>query len=161
MANVLIVDNDINICKMMSTKIRFMGHNIQYAMTLYEGTRKTCYGSGLQGLTKIKEVAPDAEAIVVTGTSRYDDAELAISNGSWDYIEKPSTINLMINHLLKILKYKESHFSDRVNFSIKRDGIIGKSAAINASLRETVQAVKTDTNVFINGETGTGKELFA
>lgn len=175
MANVLIVDDDITICKMMATKIRSMGHDVQYALTLDEGMRKSCIGtfdavyldvnlpdgSGLQGLTKIKEVAPDTEIIVITGVGRHDDAELAISNGAWDYIEKPSTINLMINPLIKILQYKESHFSDKSNLSLKRDGIVGSSPAINGSLRETAQAAKTDTNVLITGETGTGKELFA
>lgn len=175
MANVLIIDDDTVICKMMSAKIRSMGHEVQYVQTLEEGLIKSGSGTfdvvyldvylpdgnGLLGLPKIRERAPDTEVIIITGIGKHDDAELAIKNGAWDYIEKPSTVNLMINPLIKILQYKESHPSGKQQFTIKRDGIIGRSPAINTSLHQTAQAAKTETNVLITGETGTGKELFA
>src|SRR6185436_4888373 len=41
------------------------------------------------------------------------------------------------------------------------DEIIGKSAALRAVLREVEQVAVTDAAVLIQGETGTGKELFA
>ncbi len=175
MAKVLIIDDDEGICKMMSLKIKSLGHEAQCALTLEEGITKAgsgifdiAYldvhlpdGSGLQGLPKIRSIAPYTEVIIITGVGDHDDAEMAIRNGAWDYIEKPSTINLMINPLLKILQYKEANASDLAHIAIKRDGIIGSSPALNASLYQAAQAARTATNVLLTGESGTGKELFA
>ena len=44
---------------------------------------------------------------------------------------------------------------------LKREGIIGSSAAMEACMELVAQAAASDASVLITGETGTGKELFA
>jgi two-component system, NtrC family, response regulator len=175
MAKVLIIDDDEGICKMMCAKIKSMGHEAECAQTLSYGLDlagtgifdvvyldvKLPDGNGLHGLLKIRETVPNTEVVIITGIGDHADAELAINNGAWDYIEKPSTINLMINPLVKILQYKKTHASDRSLLNIKRDSIIGNSPAINASLQQAALAARSNANVLITGETGTGKEFFA
>src|ERR1700685_1818999 len=53
------------------------------------------------------------------------------------------------------------HLNDKVAATQARDGIVGNSPAITAVLAQVAVVAPTDSTVLIQGETGTGKELFA
>jgi two-component system, NtrC family, response regulator len=175
MARVLIIDDDQGMCKMLSRKIALMGHEVDCAPTAAEGIDKilkTPYevafldvnlpdGDGIEILPKIKKESPFTEVIVITGRGEHKDAESAIENGAWDYIEKPLSINLMVLPLVRALQYKEATIKTQPQITIKRDGIIGNSPGIKDNLNQVAQVANSDTNVLVTGETGTGKELFA
>lgn len=175
MAKILVIDDDPGMCSMMSRKIKSMGHEIECAQTIKDGLGKikeNIYdvifldvslpdGNGLEILPKIRRITPTTQVIIITGLGDHAGAEQAIKNGAWDYIEKPSTINLMILPMVRALQYKEASLTTEPEFSLKRDGIIGESRGIKESLKQVVQAAKMDINVLLSGPTGTGKELFA
>lgn len=175
MAKILVIDDDPGMCSMMSRKIKSMGHEIECAYTVKEGLGKTGEtifdvifldvslpdGNGLELLPKIRKIAPETQVIIITGLGDHEGAEQAIKNGAWDYIEKPSTINLMILPMVRALQYKEAAHTAEAEIAVKRDGIIGESQGIKESLKQVVQAAGMDINVLLSGQTGTGKELFA
>jgi two-component system, NtrC family, response regulator len=175
MARILIIDDDQGMCKMLSRKIKSMGHEVDCAQTIDESLKMmsaspydVAYldvhlpdGNGLDALPPIRKALPSGEVIIITGLGDHKGAELAIKNGAWDYIEKPSTINLMVLPLLRILQYKEASTMPEERLALKRNGIIGKSQGIKNSLGQVGQVAPSDANVLITGETGTGKELFA
>jgi two-component system NtrC family response regulator len=178
MAKILIIDDDKMICDMLSTIVGRMGHEATYTLTLEEGIRGALSGdfdivfldvrmpdgSGLDALPKIRETLSSPEVIIITGFGDPDGAELAIKNGAWDYIEKPASINMMTLSLVRALQYREEKKA-RSNAGgvtvLKREGIIGSSPQIKASLDLLAQAANSNAGVMITGETGTGKELFA
>lgn len=175
MAKILVIDDDPGMCNMLSRKIKSMGHEIDCAQMIKDGLNKAAAklydvifldvslpdGNGLDALPKIHELSPATQIIIITGLGDHAGAEQAIKNGAWDYIEKPSTINLMILPMVRALQYKEASISAEPEPPLKRDGIIGSSQEIKASLKQVAQAAKLDINVLITGKTGTGKELFA
>lgn len=178
MPNILIIDDDEMMCATLSSLVERKGHHAYSAMTLHDGFARAAEhdidvvfldvqmpdGSGLDALARI-EASPSApEVIIVTGFGDPNGAELAINSGAWDYIEKGFSAKEIVLSLERALQYrheKKQVTRGRKTASLKRDGIIGSSAKLRACLEQVAQATESDATVFITGETGTGKELFA
>ena len=97
----------------------------------------------------------------MTGHGDPDGAELAIRNGAWDYIQKPSALKTIELSLTRALQYQAEKNKRTMHAPLIRGGIVGNSPAINECLDLVSQAAAGNANALIYGETGTGKELFA
>jgi len=175
MAHLLIVDDDVQLCKALSQVVSRMGHEAHSAQTLQQAfalLENQAYqvvildirlpdGNGLEALPRIRESASSPEVIILSGSSDPDGAELAIRSGAWSYITKPPTLNKIQLPVQRAVEYwtkKQSNMQPRL---LKRDQIVGESRAVQHCLEMVAQAAGSDCNVLITGETGTGKELFA
>jgi len=175
MENVLIIDDDKVMCDWIATAVERMGQRSACAHTLGEGLRKAQSesfavifldaqmpdGSGLDIIPKIKATVSAPEIIILTGFGDPDEAERAITNGAWDYIEKPASQEAIKLHLTRVLEYKAEKGTGKPLAALKRKDIIGSSKRLDLSFELLGQAAQSDVNVLITGETGTGKELFA
>jgi two-component system NtrC family response regulator len=175
MAHVLIIDDDEMMCDMLSTMVRQMGHEVTCANTLQDGLEVSSSGdfdvvfldvrmpdgSGLDVLPRIREASSSPEVIIITGFGDPDGAELAIKNGAWDYIEKPSSIKAMTLPLVRALEYRQEKQARKPPIALNREGIVGNNPQMKACIDLVAQAANSDATVLITGETGTGKELFA
>lgn len=178
MAKILIVDDDEMMCSTLSSLVERQGHTASSAVTLKNGIAlaenedfdvvfldvKMPDGNGLEALPKIEASTSSPEVIIVTGFGDPNGAELAIKSGAWDYIEKGFSIKeitLSLERALQYRKEKQDVAQSRKSVPLKRDKIIGNSVALNSCLDMVAQSAESDANVFITGETGTGKELFA
>jgi len=126
---------------------------------------------GIDWLKKILEVQPDIHVIMDTAYGDIDLAVQSMKEGAVDFITKPWDKEKLLvtvhntNNLVKSRKEVESLQSkqkilleDAKNeFTL----MIGREASIKA-IRKTINKVaKTDANLLILGENGTGKELVA
>jgi two-component system, NtrC family, response regulator len=175
MANVLIIDDDKAICDRIGNAVERMGQTPAFAHTLNEGLRKALSesfavifleakmpdGSGLDIIPKIKATLYTPEIIIITGFGDPDEAELAITNGAWDYIEKPASMEAITLHLTRAIDYKNEKGVVKPPPVLKRKDIVGSSQRLDSSFELLSQAAQSDVNVLVTGETGTGKELFA
>ncbi len=175
MANILIIDDDKNLCKMLHHKMGYLDYRASVAHTLADGLKcaaESSYdvvlldvrlpdGSGLAALPKFKSSRQHPDVIIITGEGDQNGAELAIKAGAWDYIEKPLSMSELKLQLARVLQYRREKGATKTSVALKRDELIGTSNRINTCLDLVAQSANSNTNVFITGETGTGKELIA
>jgi two-component system NtrC family response regulator len=160
---------------MLSELIREMGHRPIPAYSITEGMKALSSssfdvvfldvrlpdGNGLNAIPNIRKSRSNPEIIIMTAFGDPGGAELAIRCGVWDYIEKPSSIHMIMLPLARALQYREASRATGKNSALKRNGIIGSSSAMMVSFDLLAKAAQANTTVLITGETGTGKELFA
>ncbi|MEE4242727.1 MAG: sigma-54 dependent transcriptional regulator [Desulfopila sp.] len=176
MPKMLVVDDDVTLATMLVKQMSAQGHSAEMAWTLTEGLAKAAAapfdiilldvqlpdGNGLEHLPQFKTTPSLPEVIIITGHGEADGAEKAIVSGAWSYIEKPHVIRELHLHLTRALQYRREKLKvNEVPVSLKRDKIIGNSAALNKCLDQLARAAACDVSVLITGESGTGKELFA
>ncbi|NWJ49468.1 MAG: sigma-54-dependent Fis family transcriptional regulator [Bacteroidetes bacterium] len=126
---------------------------------------------GLYWLKEIKKQFPEVEVIMFTA---YGDVELAVKalkEGATDFVLKPWE-NEKLKATLKAAYRLRKSSAEIVDLktreqSIKRELnqgsglIIGKSHAMQGIMQLVNKVSKTDANILITGENGTGKELIA
>ena len=178
MSNILLIDNDQTFFTSVDEAVNQLGHTVVWVQTLADGFGALAAGSvdvvllksslsdgkGIDALPKILEASTVPEVILLTDGGDPDEAELAIRNGAWDYIERPPSARAMALSLTRVLQYRAKKTFQTPALTLNTEGfkdIVGKSAAIKASIELLAMAAGGDANVLLTGETGTGKELFA
>lgn len=124
--------------------------------------------NGSELLKRIKDVLPNVPVIII---SAQDDVGVAVSllkEGASDYLVKDdNTKDLLWNSILRLREtqsLKKEVESLRAELGQKYDFekiIRGSSVAIKGIFSMIEKAARTNINVSITGETGTGKELVA
>jgi DNA-binding NtrC family response regulator len=122
--------------------------------------------TGIEVLEQLKQVAPDTEALVMTGHASMETAIEAMRLGAFDYITKPCKL-VEIEAILqkvaekRVLQHKNLALQSRVQAAEGPTVLVGNSPAMAGVHRLIGTVAPTESTVLILGETGTGKELVA
>jgi two-component system NtrC family response regulator len=175
MARILIVDDDETFRYSLSRIVRKKGHEPLGVGTCEEALAHAAAGdvelvfldvrlpdgNGLRIIPQLVRSALRPEVIIITGYGDPDGAELAITSGAWDYIEKADSVQKITLTLERALLYRGKSLPQIDAEPVIRDRIVGSSARLEQCLAIMAKSAGVDANVMITGETGTGKELFA
>lgn len=112
--------------------------------------------SGMEVLKRLKETGREIPVIVLTAYGSVDSAVQAIKLGAADYLEKPFESQKLKQAIQALLPRRRS-----VQELPSRQGIIGESPQIQRVWQLVEKYGPTDLPILLEGETGTGKELFA
>jgi len=122
--------------------------------------------SGLELLSKIKEIDNDSIVIIITAFASVPTAIKALKEGAYDYVTKPvdpDELNNLVKNAIeqKSLKGENYLLKNKIEQLIIPENLIGESKEMH-KIFELINTVSpTDTTVMIRGESGTGKEIVA
>ncbi len=178
-SKILVCDDDETLCYLLKEQLLEEGFSVdtvydgQYAI---EAIKRKNYDillldlnmkevSGEEVLKFVSEYNASLQVIILSAQSEIRKAIECIKLGAYDFITKPYnfdellvTINRSIEH--KELIVKNAILSSQVNKKLSNT-IIGDSPELQRVINLANKSAMSDSNILIEGETGTGKELFA
>jgi two-component system nitrogen regulation response regulator NtrX len=178
-ADILIVDDESDICELVSGILQDEGYstrtardsdsalaaiksrrpNLLFLDIWLQGSRL----DGLQLLENAKAENPDLPVVMISGHGNIETAVAAIKHGAYDFIEKPfkaDRLLLVADRALEASRLKREVRELRQMAPVGSE-LVGRSAAIN-QLRQTIERVApTNSRILIIGPSGGGKELCA
>jgi DNA-binding NtrC family response regulator len=177
---VLFVDDERSLQEFMRTELPRLGHDVVVCpngTTALQAIAAHTFDiaildirmpdmTGIDVLQRLKQVAPDTDAVMMTGYASEDTMVNAMRLGACDYLRKPCKMSEIEAVLLraadkKKLKSKAAALEARVQAAEGPGGLIGSSPAMQPVLQFVEKFAPTDARVLITGETGTGKEVVA
>jgi two-component system, NtrC family, response regulator HydG len=187
MKRILIIDDDMDMCQLLSHFLQRKGFETDTAHAGYKGLAKFNENKfdvvlcdfrlgdmdGRKVLQKIKSINSEVVVIIITG---YSDVKMAVEvmrHGAFDYITKPLIPEEVINVINRGLN--ESSSGETGTFKSSDAGNTGKKNTISSTKEflvgispRTVEVYKqielvapTNYSVILYGESGTGKEVIA
>jgi DNA-binding NtrC family response regulator len=121
--------------------------------------------SGLDLLRRFKAIDPSVVVIMITAHGALDDAVNAFRLGLFDFMSKPvdfDALRSMIRHALEARSLRAEVRRLRERDCTVPDGIVGESPQLLAALRTMRKVAESGaTTILLQGESGTGKDLFA
>lgn len=186
MKKILIIDDDMDMCKLLSHFLERKGFSAETAYSGSKGLAKfneSAYDlvlsdfrlgdkDGRDILQEIKRIRPETPVIIITG---YSDIKMAVEVmrfGAFDYITKPLVPEEVISTINRAFEnpVRNKLTAEPAGKEIKTNKAHGKGeeqyiAGIAPSIQVVYQQVElvapTDYSVIIYGESGTGKEVIA
>ncbi|MFT3916250.1 MAG: sigma-54 dependent transcriptional regulator [Anaeromyxobacteraceae bacterium] len=177
MAHVLIVDDEVNIRRVLAAMLRREGYEVttagdgEQALAVLQKTPVHVVVTdlvmprlgGMELLRKVAADFPDVPVILITAHGSVDSAVAALKAGAFDYITKP----FEQDELRKVIaKATRAHDLERQNLHANlgdgdRPPLVGESPGMKAIYEMIAKVADSPSTVLITGESGTGKELIA
>jgi two-component system NtrC family response regulator len=177
---VLVIDDEKAICEGCRLVLGDQGYAVIYGTTGQQGLNKLQNQvfdvllldiklpdtDGMQILDSVRQTHPRMPVIVMTGYASVQSAVAAMKHGAFDYLSKPFSEDELTHAVGKAIenkRLKEENLAlrqqlfDRFNFS----NIVGENPKILKVCEQIRKAAPTDSTILIEGNSGTGKELFA
>jgi len=179
--SVLVVDDELNICRTCVKILSKMDLSVQYTLNGYDALKcmstarfdvvitdlKMSSMGGMELLRRINEVHRETLVIVITGYSTVSSAVEVMKMGAFDYLPKPFTPNELRAVVMQALMERESRSQNQRLRKMENrhrpvaHRLVGSSRQIKKVILMVGKVAPTDSTVLLYGESGTGKELVA
>ncbi len=178
-SKILICDDDETLCYLLKEELLNEGFNVDvvydgkyaienlknknYELLLLDLQMREVPGEEV--LKFAKENFPTLQVIILTAKSEVRSAIECIKLGAYDFISKPYEFDELLVGINRALEHKDllvkntiqsTRFDEKIS-----NRIIGESKEMHHLINLAIRSAKSDSNILIEGETGTGKELIA
>jgi len=180
MANILIVEDEPRMRRLLEISLTEDGHSVQTAGDAESGLlhlRKASADlvltdlklpgmNGLEFLQEGKRLNPALPFIVMTAYGSVETAVDAMKAGASDYVLKPFTMaemKLVINKELDVQQVRDENvrLKEALGKRYHFQNIVGRSKKMQEVLALVERVAPTNSTVLIGGESGVGKDLIA
>jgi NtrC-family two-component system response regulator AlgB len=177
MAKLLIVDDERNIRRSLTTFFESLGHEVRaaengtQAVALLAETQfdlvltdfKMAEMTGLELLREIKRRSPESLVILMTAYATVENAVEAMKSGAYDYVTKPFSLEQIQHTVDRALHVGLLTAENRaLRGAIDEEPLLdSKSVAMQRLLETARQAAASDATILLTGESGTGKNVIA
>ncbi len=182
-AHILVVDDDEDILRLLSIRLRARGFRVSTAASAEEALGRIAVDPpravvsdvrlpGRDGLALFDEIRgtwPTLPVILLTAHGTIPDAVDATSRGVFGYLTKPFDSQLLLEKIDQALQLSTpSGAESSVDLLAAagqseewRAGIIFRSSRMSELMAEARMVAASDASVLIRGESGSGKEVLA
>lgn len=180
LSRVLVIDDEVDMLENCTRLLSRLGYEVvteadsTRASLLYEQEQPDVVLTdlrmqsldGLGVLRAIRAIDPEATVILITAFATIETAVEAIKDGAFDYLPKPFSgdqLKVCIERALEQRRLREENrrLLEQLTETYRFDNIIGRSLPMLQVFETIKKVAKSEANILIIGETGTGKELIA
>ncbi len=180
LGRVLVVDDEVDMLENCARLLSRLGYEVlteaesAKASLLYERERPDLVLTdlrmqsldGLGVLSAIRAIDPEATVILFTAFATIETAVEAMKEGAFDYLPKPFSadqLRVCIERAMEQRRLREENrrLLAQLTETYRFDNIIGTSLPMLQVFETIKKVAKSEANILIVGETGTGKELIA
>lgn len=169
-AHLLLVDDDPGLLKLLGMRLISEGYSVVTAESGLEGLRvlnrekvdlvisdlRMDEMDGMQLFTEIQKVQPGMPVIILTAHGSIPDAVAATQQGVFSFLTKPVDKDALYHAIDGALEQSAPATDDSW-----RESIVTRSPLMLRLLEQARMVAQSDVSVLINGQSGTGKEVFA
>jgi DNA-binding NtrC family response regulator len=178
-SKILVCDDDETLCYLLKEQLLEEGFSVD---TVYDGKyaieaiKRSNYDvllldlnmkevSGEEVLKFVKDYNANVQVVILSAQGEMRKAIDCIKAGAYDFITKPYNFDELLITINRAIEHKELLVKTEIltkEISKKgSDTIVGNSSQLRRVLNLANKAAISESNILIEGETGTGKELLA
>lgn len=169
--SVLVVDDEPGMRAALKATFQRDGWNVETASSKKEALRALEHirfplvvtdvrmpdGDGLTLMRTVRKIYPTTAVVVLTAFGSVPEAVLAIQDGACDYLTKPVCFEKLRSAVSRVMQRADSVAPPQ----IESCPVVGQVPALTKALDRARHVARTNADVLIEAESGTGKELLA
>jgi len=180
MHKILVLDDEKNLLKVIRMRLEANGYAVSTALQAEAAVEiatkeeidlalvdlKLVGKNGIEVMGELHQISPEMPIIILTAYGTIKSAVEAMKRGAYSYVTKP------FDYRDLLLQIKNGLEKSRLSKEVLRlrtmvegrygfKNVIGKSEKMKKVLAQVRQAAESESSVYIEGETGTGKGLLA
>ncbi len=180
MRRILVVDDDRNLLELIKIRLESAQYEVDSAMNEDDAVEKArnqvfdiaiidlhlINKSGITLMEEIHAINPEMPVIILTAYGTIESAVESMKKGAYSYLTKPFDARELLLQIEKALEKQKLSteisrlkglLTDKYDFS----NIVARSEKMQRVLEQVLRIAKTESTIYIHGDSGTGKELVA